>query len=134
MLLYPERDQSFRKPVAEADRSVHAGVTGRTERDQPFRVVDAGAAVVNVKPRLPCPADLAAPPVAVENRISVTGKRSARVGVGPVADAAEASDSGDSLPAGAKQRCLGRPSGPMRRPGGRRGLRDYGSGGRRHFQ
>jgi hypothetical protein len=102
MLLDPERDQALREPDAKADRPVDAGVTGRAERDQPGRVVDAAPAVVNVKARLPCPADLAAPPVAVEHRIPVTGKRSARVSAGPVADTAEPGDGGGSLPAAAK--------------------------------
>jgi hypothetical protein len=129
VLLDPERDKGFREPDAEADRPVDAGMTGRADGDQPFRVVDAAPAVVNVK-GLPCPADLAAPPVAVENRIPVTAKRSARVGAGPVADPAEPGDGGSSLPAGAKQRDLGCPGKPLR-PGEQRRCE---SGGRCHFR
>ena len=101
MLLDPEGHQKFREPDAGADGAVDAGVTGRAERDQPFRVMDTRSAVVDMH-GLPCPTDPAAPFVASKHRLAITGKRSARVGLGPVADAAEPGDGGRSLPTGAK--------------------------------
>ena len=101
VLLGPERHQKFREPDAEADGAVDTGMAGRAERDEPGRVMDPRAAVVDMH-GLPCPADPAAPLIALQHRLPVSRKRRARMGRSPVADAAEPGDGGGSLPARAK--------------------------------
>ena len=81
-------------------------MAGGAKSDEQFLAVNAGDAVMDRQAgavRLPCPAGFTATAVAGEDSIAVSVEVAARMGLRSVAPAAESGDSGDRLPAHAKQ-------------------------------
>ena len=89
MLLMPKLEEGRREPAALASGAVDEGVAGRTEGDQPGRVVDAGLSMVDGL-RINSPAAPAGETVAGQHGFPETGKVADGVAPLSIAGPAEA--------------------------------------------
>ena len=74
MLFPPQSKKRIREPAAMREELMNEGVTGGTDRHQPFFLVDPGFPVMNGS-LIPCPTALAAKPIAPEDLVPEAGKR-----------------------------------------------------------
>ena len=105
MLFDPQRDERFRNPDAQGAQAMDAGMTRRTKRNQQFRPVGTGRAVMDGEP-LPRAAGSAAPAVAFEDLIAQPGKKPGRPPKPAITALAAARHLRGSLSARAEQRFL----------------------------
>ena len=106
MLFGPEDGEQFGDPYMDGSQAVKPGVAGGTDGNQEPRLAYARPSVVNMERRIPRPTRLTSEVIASEDRLPVSAEVIPRVPVPAITLRAEASDGGDPLATGAKERLL----------------------------